>query len=374
MAAVYRSAVKLRRSDFISVDLRWHYGYGNNNTTVNFETSDPGVVTVTAGSVSFVGVGLALVTVIANGPVAECPSCSIEFYDYVTVRSKPTVQIGQIEVVPKGGQKNIEITLNPSALVNESVTLTLLTTEGNGGAQFVSSGSQIMQISQSGSVTLRGVEASSKTNNIRIKAEYGEDLLASKDFTVLWIELSLRTSGSVSFDNAGRSTYSSALGTANLGLLSSTGTAPNLWRTGVEIVGTVLPSDFASQVGLEREVTQSCTCHDMVQTGCMGPFSDNREQGFRDENPQSGSSAGKIYDLDAPGFGNVHTNPIGTIQRRRANFRQWAIFQGLKVSEDLFWFSRQSVRLTQSGDVVHLGVSGDNMAGIGITPTTCSLQ
>ncbi len=83
---------------------------------------------------------------------------------------------------------------------------------------------------------------------------------------------------------------------------------------------------------------------------------------------------GKVYDVDAPGTGNVPADPVNTIARLRANFRQWAISGSQKVSDDMNWFSRISVIKTANGDVLSNEIAGDNVAGIGTTNLSWNLQ
>lgn len=78
----------------------------------------------------------------------------------------------------------------------------------------------------------------------------------------------------------------------------------------------------------------------------------------------------------APGVTN-NGGPLGTIYRVRCNFRQWAVLNSipLVVSPiDLYWFSRESIVVTSGGDQLKSDVSGDNIAGEGVTNTTWNLQ
>ncbi len=107
-----------------------------------------------------------------------------------------------------------------------------------------------------------------------------------------------------------------------------------------------------------------------------GPYERHFVSGdtLRDDDPQSGGSSGKVYDVDAPGTGNVPADPVNTIARLRANFRQWAISGSQKVSDDMNWFSRISVIKTANGDVLSNEIAGDNVAGIGTTNLSWNLQ
>jgi len=116
--------------------------------------------------------------------------------------------------------------------------------------------------------------------------------------------------------------------------------------------------------------------NNLIETVSNQP--DDSSQDFRDDDPQSGGSNGKVYDLDAPGVGTVSSDPTGTIRRKRANYRQWATLgvDGPKVSgsTDLLWFSRVSVVKVGSSDQLRSDVSGDNTAGTGSTKLSWNLQ
>lgn len=56
------------------------------------------------------------------------------------------------------------------------------------------------------------------------------------------------------------------------------------------------------------------------------------------------------------------------------NFRQWATFGGMLVSDDFTWFARLSVINTSVGQSLSADVAGDNTSGTGTTPLTWNLQ
>jgi hypothetical protein len=95
---------------------------------------------------------------------------------------------------------------------------------------------------------------------------------------------------------------------------------------------------------------------------------------FRDDDPQSGGSAGKVYDLDAPGF-SPDGNPVGTVVRRRVNFVEYTTVGGHALPGSvLTWYLRQSIIKTSSGDQPLNDISGDNTVGSGSTVLTWNLQ
>jgi len=155
------------------------------------------------------------------------------------------------------------------------------------------------------------------------------------------------------------------------------GSSTQIWRTTVEIVATVLPSNFAGPVVITREVIGFRNFNDMIQIGSGGTDPDPSNPIFRDDDPQSGGSGGKVYDVDGPGITLTVLDPnapINTIARNRTNFRQWALIDGVKASDDLLWFTRLSIRKTLIGEVLQSGVAGDNVAGSGATNLTWNLQ
>jgi len=191
--------------------------------------------------------------------------------------------------------------------------------------------------------------------------------------TVVWVTLSLRATGTASTDDAARDQYSSSIGTYGLGTIFSTGVNTHAWRTGVEVVGTVSPSNFTGTIILQRQVDATRTYNVSTLISSAGPFSDTSDPSLRDDNPQSGGSNGIVYDLDAPSL-STGSSPINTLLRVRTNFRQWATLNGVPVSYDFLWFSRISVIKTNSGDTLATDVSSDNVAGTGSTNLSWNLQ
>ena len=200
--------------------------------------------------------------------------------------------------------------------------------------------------------------------------------LAARDFSVVWVTLSLRKgpSETVSADNSGRTAYNLAVGTTNLGTFFAAGIT-NVWVTGVEIVGVVKPSNYQGLIKIERRKVDVRVYNNQTLGGTQHDLPDTSGDSLRDDDPQSGGSSGKVYDVDAPGVGNVPADPLNAIARLRANFRQWAVtLRGSKVSDDMNWFSRVSVIKTANGDVLRNEIAGDNVAGTGTTNLSWNLQ
>lgn len=291
-----------------------------------------------------------------------------------------SVTIGDFAGVGKDQTADVQVTLTPSP-IQGGVTLELSATSGSGVAKFDSNGLTTLNISQTTTVTIRGKTESSTANNMKLDAKATSQSLGFKTFTVVKVDLSLRTgdSNTVSMDNAGRADYFSCTGSVSLGTYLTTGDCARTWSTGVEVVGTVLPSNFSGLIVIHRTLVDKRVYdgnNNLIEN--VSNQGDDSDPGFRDDDPQSGGSNGRVYDLDGPGVGTVQSDPTGTVRRKRANYRQWATLgsNGGKVSgtSDLLWFSRVSVIKIGSSDQLRTDVDGDNIAGSGSTNLTWNLQ
>jgi len=98
-----------------------------------------------------------------------------------------TVTIARVDTVPKGGSRDVQITISPPGLpFGSQVTLTLSTTSGTGEAQFTTSTSATTTTRASGLVRVSGITESSAADNIRLSATVtGQPgVAAQEDFTV----------------------------------------------------------------------------------------------------------------------------------------------------------------------------------------------
>jgi hypothetical protein len=125
---------------------------------------------------------------------------------------------------------------------------------------------------------------------------------------------------------------------------------------------------------LHRTIATEGTYRNSTSTGGAPPGTDDTSspQG-RDDDPQSGGSNGKVYDVDAPGVTNL--NVSANTYRLRTNFYAYAALpDGTKISSNYNFYVRVSCTKTASGYQFVNDVPGDNQVGAGTTKTTWNLQ
>jgi hypothetical protein len=171
---------------------------------------------------------------------------------------------------------------------------------------------------------------------------------------VIWVTISMKSSSaqSVAADNARRDTYYYATSphAYNLGQRQFTGAMG--W--GCEFTGTVSPSSFTGSITLERDAegrTYKGLNGDQLDesqnySASIPPGNDTSHDPWRDDDPQSGSSTGQIYDLDAPGTWTIFDDAANTIRRERANFEAFAVYGGKRCSAIFEWYTKQSYKKT----------------------------
>jgi hypothetical protein len=156
----------------------------------------------------------------------------------------PNVRFGQLSGVVRGATADIDVTVEPS---NSPITLKLATTAGTGKAVFGANNSDTLVINQSGTLAIQGVTESNQRDNIRIQATVDGKKVNETDelFSVVWVNLGFRNSGSFSPDNAARTKIIEAIGQDRLGTYRSSGSIPP----------TVAPKDFQDPVTAESTST-----------------------------------------------------------------------------------------------------------------------
>ena len=145
----------------------------------------------------------------------------------------------------------------------------------------------------------------------------------------------------------------------------------------MEFVGIVTPSSYTGQLQLHRTKLSSATYtqSSVLEQQSNAPIDDTDPTAHRDDDPQSGGSAGKIYDWDTPGRqgGTLANSPY----RLRANFSEFAtLSDGVTViSGPLNYFVRISCKFSSTGSpTLATSVTNDNRVGSGTTVLTWNLQ
>jgi hypothetical protein len=178
----------------------------------------------------------------------------------------------------------------------------------------------------------------------------------------------------VSSDDAALSAYSTAEGTTNLGAIIGTGTPVQGCFVGNEAIGTITPNSYAGTVTLHRWILADAYFKGQASmSGGVTNQDDTSSPGLRDDNPQSGGSAGRIYDLDAPGISINQAD--GITYRYRGNFYAYASLpDGTRISPYYNYYVRVSCKRTASGYQFDSSLPGDNAIAAGTTLTTWNFQ
>ena len=346
------------------------------------------IYTATVGDGTVTGLAPGQTTVESSvDTLSPYPSCEPYTIIQTALIEIVNVTFGTFTAVGLGKTRSIQINLSPTP--SEPLTLTLSRYAGNTGtALFTSNGTNTRTISESGTVEIQGTQASSTMDNIRLTVKHGTRELKTKDFTVVDVQVALRNSGSVSTDNAGSGALFSQHAISTLG--AQIADAGISCHAATEIVGTVTPSNYTGSIFFNRELLSGKVYDENNSTlrtlpDTQNPPNDTSDDALRDDDPQSGGSGGKIYDLDAPGS----TPPLtpGVKRRYRMNFRQYVTLDAKGgtnlVGADFPWFIRMSCYVTpQDGPALLNDLSSDNVICKGSTSTAvnpgalggCSVQ
>lgn len=179
----------------------------------------------------------------------------------------------------------------------------------------------------------------------------------------------------VSQDDGAANAYITAEGTTALGPIIGSGSEGAGCYIGNEMVGRVKPSNYTGNVVLHRWVLFDKTydpSNRVIES--VSNVDDTSQPPLMDTDPQSGGSAGKVYDLDAPGLGD--NSQSNATFRYRANFYAWAALpDGKRISPYYPYYVRVSCQLAAPGGYqFDLGLPGDNQIGPGTTVTTWNFQ
>jgi len=300
--------------------------------------------------------------------------CGAAVDDVSLVRQSPPCEISDVAVVPQNGTRTVAVQSDPGTAVDLEVVRI-----GNGQAVF-DNGSPSLTVTGPATAVVRGVQASSITDDTAIVGRVHGDICDIKRFTVLDVRVSLNTNVVTTSDNAAAPLfpYFNDLGQAHLGVSGA--------FVPVEIVGAVRPSGFDRNVMLKRVVNarsyKNGVPDGFSRPGCGGAVMVN---GFmagldtscpdrRDDDPRPN---GRVYDTDAPGVilnSTTEALPVGTLLQYRANFYEFAVIPvggtQVRVSDVLNWYVRVSVRKvdpTRNFWALDFSRPGDNIGSVGLT-------
>ena len=182
----------------------------------------------------------------------------------------------------------------------------------------------------------------------------GGTTLCSTNFTVLWVDISMRCGQNDDFspdNNAVSKPIPAKLGAQRV---FSNGIEVSMGNN-AEFVGTVHPYDFRSDISMNRDNTSEMLVAKMpdrswnllkyrpsISRKQEPECNDSPDPRYQDRNP---TPNGMVFDFDTPGIDPaalVHL-PEGTIVYETQNFLQYALWNGRRCSDDLPWFSRSSL-------------------------------
>jgi hypothetical protein len=293
----------------------------------------------------------------------------------------PTLRVPLVGIA-QGQTESISITSNQrvSPTSSGAIQLSLQTDQGTGGSASFGDGTTQMTIHPTASapsvIQLKGTATSSKADNISLIAKIGKNIILRQKFSVVNVALALRTGAGLvaSDDDSAKVAYEGTFGIDTLGPFAFVGDLG--CKTGVEFVGTVSPSDYAHTVVLRRTLLSRSAWDGSSLIGQDTPNQDDTSNtALRDDDPQSGGSSGKSYDLDAPGVANV---TFGHTFHVRQNLQEYVVLDDasntVSASTVVPWFSVVSCFLGQDGPILTNNIENDNRAAVGCTPLSLNLQ
>jgi len=195
-------------------------------------------------------------------------------------------------------------------------------------------------------------------------------------FTVLWVTITAKTNGETSpqDDNGAHDWLRDNLDIVELGIWVD---IADRFGISIELKGQVTPSDFTESIILDRDCANR-TYVDKSYSGSakqfratIPPGNDRSNAIIRDDDPQSGTSTGQIYDTDCPGV-FWQMAPVGTVVRSRYNTKQFAVYKigavEVRCSEVAKWYCAVSGKFNgpHADDWVQENtVAGDNTIAFG---------
>jgi hypothetical protein len=210
-------------------------------------------------------------------------------------------------------------------------------------------------------VSANGVGVGQTTLSTTLSGQYGCTQPAGVQVSVVApsATISQRTSGNVSSDDAAGPNYQSTEGTLNLGAIIGSGTSQGCF-IGNEGIATITPSNYTANVIVHQQIVQDATFTNSTSTGGVTNQDDTAVAALRDDNPQSGGSNGKVYELDAPGA--QPPNVDGNTYRLRAHLYLYATTaDGHEISNQEYdYYVAVSCTKTASGYQFVNDVANDN--------------
>lgn len=336
----------------------------------------PGSYTVSVTSLGVSGQGY----VSSGGTITGSQPANTATYSITVV--PPTVTIdGDLGVPAGGGSSSFTIGVSDNSSIPIQLTIVA---SGSGSAQFGDTQSQNESITGSQVVTIQGLQASNSADDLEIQATaFGGALqLAKKKVSSVSVLISIDTSGPLpsASDDSAIAKLQETVGTPILTLGPViTNDSPPVCSVAVVLSGTVTPSDYKGIIILRKTATsrtyQGTAGDQLVPERNRDNDEDTSDPPFRDDDPQSGTSKGVVYDNDGPGVPGP--NDILSVTRLRANFVSYAVLgtlDGGKASPNFNWYSRSSCTGRDANPSFSNDFRGDNQAGTGTTPLTYNLQ
>lgn len=269
-------------------------------------------------------------------------------------------------------------------LTRASDKVKVFTAATDGTEIMFNGGDNEFEATESKDLYVEGSEASEKMGDVTLKLalKSNPDICDKVTFTVLWVTVTTDHTGSVENDNSARVSYSKMIVpqspadyTLGRHLCASYSqdfiVEDERIARGSEFIGTVAPSDFEPQdfggtMHLARKLVSGWIHwgpNGNENSESMGSGTDTSPDYCRDDDPQSGTSSGTIYDWDQAGQEALWSASSDTIMRVRMNFEEWAEYDDVRCSEKKEWYTRQSNKRT--GDTS----SGTAESGTGTTLT-----
>jgi hypothetical protein len=284
--------------------------------------------------------------------------------------------------VPLNGSASFAVTITPGNM--DPVTVALSTTSGTGSATFAD-GTTSATLYESQNLTAMGKVVSSTANNITISTSIRGNPFGSAQFSVVSVAISLNIASPVeSTESSQWGTFTGQVGGSNPGLGAEIyyngSPQPSSCVVGVELVGTVTPSNYAGPVTLQRSIVGDAAFLGQVsyQDPNLRPPGPEFTAGSLLNNIVGSGAPSDVFSLDAPGTGPGQSPSAP--ERFRVNFSEYAVLgdqnaQGPQVGAAFPYYVAVSCGGTSSApalDTTYVA-NGDNAAKAGTVPLTYDL-